>query len=319
MPARLAVCLTPDANFFRPAVLTAASILAQPDSDDLEVLLLCEEADVAPGFADLDPALRARIDLRIVDWSRHVGGLPVRGHFTSAVNRRLALHRVLPATVERYVSLDADMLIVRPGLAALAGTGLQGSPFAAAVDMIFLKDLEDGPLTAEFRAYRSRLGLAPATPYFNNGFTLVDRHAWERLDVAGAAMAFLAANAARCPYLEQSALNAVVNGQFARLSPRYNFMGDFLLLDLEDEVEPVVMHFVNRPKPWESGWRGDARFVDAYRSFFLRSPWPELAPPAGGSLMRQSLDEEARRFRSRLLDWLRGQTFVDGWKAPGRA
>ncbi len=121
MSARLAVCLTPDANFFRPAVLTAASILAQADSDALDVLLLCEEADVAPGFDTLDPALRARIDLRIVDWSRYVAGLPVRGHFTSAVNRRLALHRVLPDAIDRYVSLDADML-------AVCGRGSPRSP-----------------------------------------------------------------------------------------------------------------------------------------------------------------------------------------------
>jgi len=318
MPARLAVCLTPDANYFRPAVMTAASILSQPDSEGLEVLLLCEEGDVAAGFGDLDPALRARIGLRFVDWSRHVAGLPVRGHFTSAVNRRLALHRVLPDTVERYVSLDADMLIVRAGLAALAHTPLGGAPFAAAMDMIFLKDLEDGALTAEFRAYRAGLGLAPSTPYFNNGFTLVDRHRWEQLDVAGAATAFLAANAGRCAYLEQSALNAVVNGQFARLSPRFNFMGDFLLLDLEESVQPVVLHFVNRPKPWEPGWRGDARFADAYRAFFLASPWPTLAPPSG-TTTRQTLDSEARRFRTRLLAFLAAQRFVDGWGVPAQA
>ncbi|MHB2168792.1 glycosyltransferase family 8 protein [Alsobacter sp. R-9] len=316
MPARLAVCLTPDANFFRPAILTAASILGQADSDDLDVLVLCEEADIAPEYGRLDRALRDRIQLRVVDWSRHVAGLPVRGHFTSAVNRRLALHRILPENIDRYVSLDADMLVVRPGLAALAGLDLGRMPFAAAIDMIFLKDLEDGPLTAEFRSYRARLGLAPATPYFNNGFTLVDRQVWDRLDVAGAATAFLAANAQRCPYLEQSALNAVVNGQFAKLSPRYNFMGDFQLLDLEQEVDPIVFHFVNRPKPWEAGWRGDGRFVDAYRSFFLKSPWPELAPPAGGSAFRQSIDAEATRFRTRLLAFLRGQAFADGWRAP---
>ena len=89
-----------------------------------------------------------------------MAGLPVRGHFTSAVNRRLALHRVLPDTVERYVSLDADMLVMREGLAALAGTRLGDAPFAAAVDMIFLKDLEDGALTAEFKAYLASCGIA---------------------------------------------------------------------------------------------------------------------------------------------------------------
>jgi lipopolysaccharide biosynthesis glycosyltransferase len=318
MPAPLPVCLTPDANFFRPAILTAASMLAQEDSEGLEILVVCNDRDIAPGYDRIDPAIRARITLLPVDWDRYVGGLPVRGHFTSAVHRRLALNQVLPGRIERYVSLDADMLVVGPGIARLAAVDMGRHPLAAAIDMIFLKDLEDGALTAEFRAYRAGLGLSPSTPYFNNGFTLIDRHAWDRLDVGRAATAFLAANVNRCPYLEQSALNAVVNGEFARLSPRYNFMGDFLLLDLEETVAPAVLHFVNRPKPWEPGWRGDARFADTYRSFFLASPWPELAPPPG-TTMRQTLDGEATRFRGRLLDFLATQRFIDGWAAPKAA
>lgn len=313
MPTPLAVCLTPDALYFRPAMFTIASLLAQEDADAIEVIVLCEEADVPSGFDRLDPALRSRIRLQFVDWERHVAGLPTRGHFTSAVNRRLALHRVLDERYSRFVSMDADLRIGRPGLAALADLDLGGKPLAAALDMILLKDLEDGPLTPEFKAYRARLGLSPTTPYFNNGLTLVDRHAWDRLDVPGAATAFLAAHPDRCLFLEQSALNAVVHGEFAPLSPRYNFMGDFQLLDLEDEVRPVVHHFVNRPKPWEPGWRGEQRFALHYKAWFKASPWPELAEDIAPSGTPPALDQSSTLFRERLLAFLRRQRFVDGW------
>ncbi|MFO1148777.1 MAG: glycosyltransferase [Alsobacter sp.] len=311
--ARLAVCLTPDALYFRPAMFTVASLLAQDDAEALDVLVLCEEQDVAPGFDRLDADLRRRIQLVFVDWEKHVAGLPTRGHFTSAVNRRLALHRVLDPKYERFVSMDADLRIGRQGLAALAALDLGGKPLAACLDMILLKDLEDGPLTPEFKAYRARLGLGPATPYFNNGLTLVDRHLWQKLDVPGAATAFLAAHPDRCAFLEQSALNAVVHGDFAPLSPRYNFMGDFQLLDLEEEVKPVVHHFVNRPKPWEPGWRGDHRFALAYKSWFQASPWPELAEAIVPSGTVPTLDASSSHFRSRLLAFLRRQRFIDGW------
>jgi lipopolysaccharide biosynthesis glycosyltransferase len=316
MVAQLAVCLTPDALYFRPAIFTAASLLAQDDSDGLDVMILCEERDVSPGFERLDPALRNRIRLQFVDWEKHVAGLPTRGHFTSAVNRRLALHRVLDDRHQRFVSMDADLRVGRPGLARLAALDLGGKPLAAALDMIMLKDLEDGPLTPEFRAYRQRLGLAPSTPYFNNGLTLVDRHRWDKLDVPGAARAFLAAHPDRCPFLEQSALNAVVHGEFAALSPRYNFMGDFQLLDLEEEVQPIVHHFVNRPKPWEPGWRGDQRFALAYRNWFLQSPWPEMADPIAVAGTQPVLDADSRLFRNRLLAFLARQRFIDGWTPP---
>ena len=63
----------------------------------------------------------------------------------------------------------------------------------------------------------------------------------------------------RYPFMEQDALNATLKGSFAALSPRFNFMGDFFLLDLERRLEPIVLHFVNAPKPWELGlWRGEA-------------------------------------------------------------
>ncbi len=313
MSAPLAVCLTPDALYFRPAVFTAAGLLAQSDADGLEVILLCEEKDVAPGFERLDPALRKRIRLQFVNWEQHVRGLPTRGHFTSAVNRRLALHRVLDERYARFVSMDADLRIGRPGLAALATLDLGGKPLAAALDMIFLKDLEDGPLTPEFKAYRARLGLGPATPYFNNGLTLVDRHLWEKLDVPGAATAFLAAHPERCSFLEQSALNAVVHGEFAPLSPRYNFMGDFQLLDLEEEVRPIVHHFVNQPKPWEPGWRGDHRVAQAYKTWFQGSPWPGMADAITPGGTMPTLDGDSSAFRSRLLAFLRRQRFIDGW------
>ena len=38
--------------------------------------------------------------------------------------------------------------------------------------------------------------------------------------------------------MEQDALNSRVRGDFAPLSPRYNFMGDFFLTGLEAEIAP---------------------------------------------------------------------------------
>ena len=77
-----------------------------------------------------------------------------------------------------------------------------------------------------------------------------------------------------------------MKGGFAPLSPRYNFMGDFFLLDLERRIEPIVLHFVNAPKPWElADWRGEARFAENYRDWFAASPWPELGEGAGGAVV----------------------------------
>ena len=93
-------------------------------------------------------------------------------------------------------------------------------------------------------------------------------------------------------------------------------MGDFLLLDLETQIDPIVHHFVNRPKPWEPGWRGADRFAAQYRDAFVQSPWPELAPvaPAAGTPSAALAPDAKCSFRHRLANYLRTVRFADGWK-----
>ena len=205
--------------------------------------------------------MRARFNLLCVDFSPFDNGASGRGRLSRAVFRRLFLDRVLPQRYERIVSIDSDMLIRRPGLGRLADLDLNGAPIAAAYDMIFLMDFNGGALARQFQRHRLSLGLSEKTPYFNAGLMVVDRARWGALELGERAMAALRKAPERYPYLEQSALNELIAGGFAPLSPRYNFMGDFFLLDLEKRIDPIVLHFVNDPKPWDlDRWRGEARF-----------------------------------------------------------
>ncbi len=126
----------------------------------------------------------------------------------------------------------------------------------------------------------------------------IDRAAWRAAKVTERVTEALRDDPKRFAFMEQDALNATLKGNFAPLSPRFNFMGDFFLLDLERRIEPIVLHFVNAPKPWELGaWKGEARFAEAYRDWFAASPWPELArTPArlahGGAAARRSRRRE---------------------------
>ena len=209
----------------------------------------------------LDPALRAKLQIKIVDFSRLDDGLREKGRFSRAVFRRLFLDRVMPEHYSRLISIDADMRVARPGLARLADIDLMGRPIGAAFDMIYLMDCKGGALAREFQTYRRSLGLDLATPYFNAGLMTIDRAAWRAQDLTARAAHALRTTPERFKFMEQSALNSLIAGGFAPLSPRYNFMGDFFLLDLEQELQPIVQHFVNSPKPWEyDRWRGELRF-----------------------------------------------------------
>ena len=290
-----------------------ASVVEQEDGEAFDVFIFCEEADVEPGFAALDPALKQRIRLETIDFAKLDHGLAPKGRFSRAVFRRLFLDRLLPETYERYVSIDSDMLIARPGLSRLTQFDFGGHALAAAYDMIFLMDHKGGPLAREFQGYRRALGLDLATPYFNAGLHAVDRHAWRKAGWADKAAQALRETPERFPFMEQDALNSLIRGDFAPLSPRYNFMGDFFLTGLEAEIAPIVLHFVNQPKPWNyESWRGEGRFARAYADWFATAPFPHWRAAARPALGRKPKASPLRQsFAASLREFLNSRQFID--------
>jgi lipopolysaccharide biosynthesis glycosyltransferase len=311
---KTALCLTPDLAFFRQAWFTAATILQHEEAGALDLFIVCEPGDIAPGLEHLSPALRDRVTILIEDFSAFDRGASGRGVFSRAVFRRLFLDRVLPPKYTRIVALDADMLIRTPGLGRLASIDLGGAPLAAAYDMIFLMDFNGGALARKFLAQRLSLGLAPDAPYFNAGLMVIDRDKWREANIGERAMRAILDHPSRHPMMEQSALNELLAGDFAPLSPRYNFMGDFFLLGLEAKIDPIALHFVNRPKPWDvEQWRGETRYARAYRDWFATSPWPDyLATATISEHPRIPRKTAARdRFARRLEAFLETCDFVD--------
>ncbi len=314
---RTAFSFTPDRAFFPPAVRTIASLIdAEPEAAP-EIYLVCEPQDVTPGFDRLAPRYRDRISLITLDFAPYDKRLSGKGRFSRAVFRRLFLAEILPPEIERIVSVDSDMLIARPGLSRLAEFDFGGRPLAAGFDMIFLMDFkgEEDPLVRQFRRSRERLGLKLDTPYFNAGLMAIDRAAWRRERLTEKVTHALADEPARYPFMEQDALNATLQGGFAPLSPRFNFMGDFFLVDLETRIEPIVLHFVNAPKPWALGaWKGEARFAENYRDWFRTSPWPDWAEASEQPRWRPArppLTKVRRAFADRLARFLEAQSFID--------
>jgi len=313
---RTAYCFTPDRAFFAPAVRAIASLIEAEPDEAREIFLVCEASDAPPGFDKLVGRLRDRIELLTIDFARFDKSMKPSGRFSRAVFRRLFLDEILPASFKRIVSIDSDMLIARPGLKRLESFDLGGRPLAAAYDMIFYMDFKGDALAQQFQRTRRSLGLALDTPYFNAGLMAIDRAEWRRRALAERVARALCDTPERFPFNEQDALNATLLGDFAPLSPRYNFMGDFFLLDLERRIEPIVLHFVNAPKPWALDlWRGEARFAHNYRDWFASSPWPELAQAPSAPPWRRSrppLTRVRQNFAKRLAPFIDRTQYIDG-------
>jgi UDP-glucose:(glucosyl)LPS alpha-1,3-glucosyltransferase len=273
---------------------------------DADLFLICEEADIWPHFGEVN--LDGRIRLLPLDFTKLLPTELPAFVGSKAIYRRLILDRILPERYTRIITLDSDIMAAREGVAPLASVDLGPHAFAAAPDMIYYMDF-DGPLAGEFRAHRQAIGLGAETLYFNSGVMVIDRQRWIDEELGRHAIALAMSNT-NLRWIEQDALNVLVRGHFARLSPRWNFMGDFLLLDLEKELAPVLYHFVNRPKPWQKGYAGEPRYRRFYADWFAGTPWSDLVTePAqtGHAAVNWA-------FRTRLLSHLKSCVFADRWR-----
>ena len=212
-PMSTAFASRPTAPFFRPPCARSPRWSTPSPTSAHEIFLVCERRTSRRVSTGCPPRLRERIKLLTLDFSRYDKRLAGKGRFSRAVFRRLFLAELLPAHVERIVSVDSDMLIVRPGLSRLARFDFGGRPLAAAYDMIFLMDFKgDDALVRQFRRSRRALGLALETPYFNAGLMAIDRAAWRPRTADRAGDDGAREDPKRYPFMEQDALNATLKG-----------------------------------------------------------------------------------------------------------
>jgi hypothetical protein len=127
---KTAICLTPDRKFFGPAICVAAQALAAGIPDDADVVILCEEGDIWPGYERLDASLRAKIKLITVDFGPLIDHAPATPNGSRAIYRRLVLDRILPKEYTRFIAIDSDIAIGREGLSPLVSLDLKGASLA---------------------------------------------------------------------------------------------------------------------------------------------------------------------------------------------
>lgn len=181
------------------------------------------------------------------------------GQLGPAANYRLMIGEALPTDVRRVLYLDSDVLI-EDSLEPLWDCEDPQAVVHAVRSVHY-------PWVCTYGAVDSwpELGLDPRKPYFNSGVLLIDLERWRDLDVGRQALDYLASPLANGTLADQEALNVVLAGSWSELHPRWNQQTP--LLDRNRGVEavypddvieearlhPAIVHFLSRPKPWQTG------------------------------------------------------------------
>jgi hypothetical protein len=207
-----AVVFACDGRYLPYALFAAARIAALHPARDFD-MCICALGETLSVPSNLAP-----LGMRVcrVETGGALAGLRLDARRTEAAYLRLALPAAFGGEYARLLYLDSDVFPQGGDWRALIGLDLRGRPIGAVRDNLQWRAPRRNPL--QFR----RLGLGPAS-YFNSGLMLIDVAAYNGQEVLERCLALAAARPDRLVGLDQELLNAVLHGDWAELSPVWNW------------------------------------------------------------------------------------------------
>ena len=176
--------------------------------------------------------------------------LRVNNRISYATYYRLLMPDHIESSVERFLYLDADIIVVSD-LSPLFNTNLQNKILGAINDIAAI----DWNMHQKHHIPDQYL-------YFNAGVLLIDKNLWIECNATEKVLAYLDKNKDLCDYHDQDGLNGSLYDQRLELPPIWNsqiglhFIESSLLNKVYNGQQtaaikaPVVVHFNGIEKPW---------------------------------------------------------------------
>jgi lipopolysaccharide biosynthesis glycosyltransferase len=241
-----------------------------------------------------------------------ISNLVIYGHVTTASYLRLRIGELLPATLERVLYLDPD-IIIAGDVTELFEMDLLGFPFGAVPDVLVDVD----------REIRAKIAIGANAHYFNAGVLLIDLPRWRSLNMGARAINYCHSYPSSITYHDQCALNHVTNGRCYVLDEKWNFQTKSSARNLHSAL---IIHFTGLLKPWHFLCTHPLKplyfeFIKktAWKDFKVRWTYRELIRRILGPTMSRAAVAAADRIRKRRGSSNRlGEAGVGGQQADGR-
>lgn len=201
-------------------------------------------------------------------------GFPLMQHISKAAYFRINIPKILKDKLILY--LDADIVCVGD-ISSFLKLELSDKILAAITDPIF--------------RWHEDLNMSPGSRYFNSGVMLINTEAWNDAHISDRVLDFIQNHKDKIRFVDQCGLNAVIDGNWLELSPKFNqqailFREDFnfepfgfALEELENaRKEPILIHYTGPSKPWH--YNNNHPYKHIYWNFQSSSPF-KLRYPEG--------------------------------------
>lgn len=283
------VCATNDAFALSLAAMLHSIATHLPHGSSLRVFVLDDGISSESRSRLERVAARFRVHSELV-WLEpdiaSVAGFKVLPGLPYTMYLRLQVGALLPASLERVIYLDTDM-IVRTDLSELWEMPLQGCTIGAVQNHVPSTVGENEGI----RAHRE-LGIDPCAPYFNSGLLLIDLARWRQERIEERALDYIRAHPDDLYYPDQEALNAALAGRWMILPLEWNVLTTIYMLPawpdfpFKRSVEanewkivngPKIVHYCGTEKPWMAGCTHPLERIFAHH--LRESGWEQLACP----------------------------------------
>jgi len=298
-PRRNAVVLCTDKRMLVPALFVAESVRRHASGTiPFDVVVVAEPGTTEPRDRDW-MAARGLLLHENVDYDRYRGVGIIDPRLSVATLVKLLLPDLFADRYDAILYLDCD-LTIHADVSQLFRLDIGACPVAAQRrGMLFFTPL----LAEEGAAHFARLKMTPPVRYCNAGVMLIDVARWRADNLAARCFDFIREDPERCRLIDEDALNGVLDGRFASLSPVWNMMPPRRWMTAFSRIiEPGIVHYAGFDKPWKRFGHDKPLVPDLtayrlYREFLRESPWPDW-------LSRQwTLDDLSQNLASEMR-WL---------------
>ncbi len=300
MAARMAICVVCDRRYNPYAAFVAASVRSHPENADFDIFIFSD------GFSEAERSFFEAIGTVHPVEVGHFG-LPFKAEpdnvqLSMATLYTFYLDKFLPPGYTRVVSLDCD-IFVDGSISPLANLDLEGHAVAA-VRGLGTAGLRSARKKLDLERYWHEIGIS-GDPVLNAGVLLIDLDRWRTVRLESR----LVTNALERPGTDdEEAFNIVLQHDWLEISPRWNFFSFQLGPELEAALDPVIIHYIGAPKPWNGWfWYRAPSHRERYVTFFKDSPWPRAAStwPPRSKRWRIGARKAAHLLLSHRKRWLR--------------